>query len=217
MMISLLKKDYMIAKLQILFMIGFVILALPFLGMRMQSGVIGGYVLYFILLFTFVLLLTNTISIAEATNGRALAYLCATPYSRTQLVREKYLFDISLVVIYNILYFAESLFVKQVESMNGYVAGAFILVVIIFRCVYIPIEIKLGYEKAKFASMLAVMVFPFALPMIFNKIDFTKINLDFIEKIPVLVRYGIVYGVMLLVIFISCTVATRIFEKKELN
>ena len=125
MMISLLKKDYMIAKLQILFMIGFVILALPFLGMRMQSGVIGGYVLYFILLFTFVLLLTNTISIAEATNGRALAYLCATPYSRTQLVREKYLFDISLVVIYNILYFAESLFWLDIIDSILYFQFAF--------------------------------------------------------------------------------------------
>ena len=205
-----------LTKSQIAFMLLFSCIAIPVLSGRMDAGGIGDGLIFFMVLFVLVMLLPNTVSMAETADERVTAYLCATPYSRKQMVLSKYIFDICIVVVYFFIYTLESMVFQDVGRVGGLTASVLIAVIFLYRGAYIPLEYKVGYEKAKYIGMASIMLLPFLLPTLLNNIDIEKLDFSVITALPVWLKYVMVYGGILLWLTVSYMLSERIFEKKEL-
>ncbi|MGQ0518315.1 ABC-2 transporter permease, partial [Bacillus sp. D-CC] len=80
------------------------------------------------------------------------------PYSRSQIVKSKYLFIASIFIITYVLYILAAL-ITPIEmnflSINSILIS--FLVIAIFFGVYIPIQYKYGTEKTKYISSCFVL------------------------------------------------------------
>ena len=214
-MISLVRKNFLIAKFQTIFMAIFSVTVFPILYSRMSDSPVSEYILYFLLLVVSVVLINNGISIIETSNEKAVSYLVITPYGRVKYIVSKYIFDISIMIGLTFILIIEKMILSIGRKLDIRIILTLFIIVVIYRCFIIPIEVKYGYEKSKFIGMISVMLFPFALPYIFSNIDMTKLNLTFLEMSNSLL---FVLGVMILVVIMvaSCYVSVKLFKDKEL-
>ncbi|PHU35407.1 ABC-2 transporter permease [Pseudobutyrivibrio ruminis] len=215
-MFALVRKNFIIAKRQLLFMMLFGMITYPILYYRMGAAVLAEYLLVFMILMITILLINNTISLAETTDEKALAYICITPYGRKNVVISKYIFDLIMCLYTVILLLLEKELMHIGEKFHPNIICLFIVIAIICRCVLIPIEIKFGYEKAKYFSMIAVMVFPFVLPMLINSVQPKNI----IKIVDSICNSYTMFAMLVLIgcvsVGVSLYLSISIFKKKEL-
>ena len=109
MVLSLLKKDFLIVKKYVLIMFFFIILIPPVMRWRTPefTGILG-----FILSVIFsVFMLLQYVSLKEYQFPKAATLLCATPFSRKAMVLSKYIFCMAIYVICCIVYEVETLLI----------------------------------------------------------------------------------------------------------
>jgi len=212
MLLHLVKKDILLIKkyLPVIMLIPF---AIPVMIMIQVSQLLGLSAFVMSVIFT-VFMLYQYVLMAEMKYPKAEALLCATPYSRSTLVKARYVFLLSSFAYCGAAYNILALLFAKIEYLTSSSYLIALLISVILFGVYTPIQYKLGIEKTKYFFMIVMMGTPFLLTLL------TKVNikLDFtgLSAMPILVQYLIPIVAIIAILFISMNVSIKIYSKKEL-
>lgn len=212
MLLHLVKKDFLLVKKYLP-----LIMVLPFIMpviIMVQVSQLLGLIAFMVSVIFAVFMLYQYVVMAEMKYPKAEALLCATPYSRSTLVKSRYAFLLLVFayccVAYNIL----ALIFAKIEFITPASYLITLLISVILFGVYAPVQYKLGFEKTKYFFMIVIMGTPFVIPFLMNaniKLDFTRLS-----TLPVFVQYLIPIVAIIAIFFISMNVSIKIYSKKEL-
>lgn len=214
-MFNLLKKDFIIIKDFWLFLIIFSILGPIFINYQTR-GFDSSFISFIITILFLEFILYGSVSRLEEKNKGSIL-LTTMPYSRSDVVKSKYLFIGSIFIITYVLYILAAL-ITPIEmnflSINSILIS--FLVISIFFGVYIPIQYKYGTEKTKYISSCFVLISPLSLPAIVKWIQSKHIHLNIINRVPNMVKYIILIILSLAILVISIKISINIYSKKDL-
>jgi ABC-2 type transport system permease protein len=211
MILHLIKKDFLLAKRYILFIMGIIILVPVFIALRAPE--IMGAGAFFLTVMYAELMLGQQISMTELKYPKAEALLCSSPYSRSSIVMAKYIFFLLIFAGCCILYGIISLTVPQMDLSVGAVMTALSVNAVIYG-IYTPFQYKLGIEKTKFVFMAILMAVSFGAPLIIILI--AKIDLSPLAGIPVAGLWAAMAFASAAVLAVSAWVSVRAYAKREL-
>lgn len=187
--------------------------AIPVMMMIQASQFLGLSAFIMSVVFT-VFMLYQYVLMAEMKYPKAEALLCATPYSRSTLVKARYVFLLLSFAYCGVAYNVLSLFFPKIKFLTSYNYLSALLISVILFGIYTPIQYKLGFEKTKYFFIVLIMGTPFLLTLL------TKINikLDFTElsAMPMFAQYLILIVAIIAILFISINISIKIYSKKEL-
>ena len=151
---------------------------------------------------------------AEMKYPKAEALLCATPYSRSTLVKARYAFLLLPFAYCWVAYNVLALISAKVEYLTPFNCLITLLISVIIFGVYTPIQYKLGFEKTKYFFMIVIMGSPFLLTLLI-KVNI-KVDITGFSAMPIFVQYLIPIVAIIAILFISMNVSIKIYSKKEL-
>lgn len=175
----------------------------------------------FIDFLVMLIVITNTIEMAEDKNNKVLYLLCASPYTRGEIVLSKYVFDYIIFIIYWMLIGIESLILRSNFLHIGYVGVCAIFIIVsLYRGVMIPFEIKWGYSKTKNIFTFVTFGFIFGIPLLTKVLD-TDIALKFLEKCIFFKMNYLIQCIVMTIFAVLCNVISyaisiNIFKNKDL-
>ena len=211
MVLSLLKKDFLIVKKYVLIMFFFIILIPPVMRWRTPefTGILG-----FILSVIFsVFMLLQYVSLKEYQFPKAATLLCATPFSRKAMVLSKYIFCMAIYVICCIVYEVETLLIPQLGTADIKPFALMFLVTSIFISLYLPVQYKLGYEKVKFAFLVIIMTSPIIVPLLLRM---ENLKLDFLSTTSPYLISGSTVLLGSVFLAVSAFLSMKIYDKADL-
>lgn len=214
MLLHLVKKDILIAKKYVLVITLFLI-AFP-LFVTIIAPQIAGSLSFLYMIFLAQVVLLQAISQEEAKYPKAIALLCASPYPRSTFVKAKYTFFLLVFAYCYIVHTIIMLIANKSNILDLTMALALLLLSTIIYGIYIPIELKFGFIKAKFFFTILIMMFAFG-PIISSNL-LSNITFDFsaLTSIPSSIK-NLALGLMsIIVLGISMAVSIKIYSKKEL-
>ncbi|MCB2306221.1 ABC-2 transporter permease [Clostridium estertheticum] len=218
MLFNLVKKDFLLIKKYFPLLV-----ALPFIvtflimiqasHMTQEPQILG--LIVFVLSVTFtVFMLYQYVLMAEMKYPKAEALLCSTPYSRSILVKARYVFLLLLFAYCCVAYNVLALLFAKIEYLTQFNYIITLLLSVILFGVYTPVQYKLGFEKTKYFFMIVIMGSPFLITLLlkFN----IKLNFTGLSAMTILVQYLISIAAIIAIIFISMNISIKIYSKKEL-
>ena len=214
-MFNLLKKDFMIIKNFWPFLIIFSILGPIFINYQTR-GFDSSFISFIITIIFLEFILYGSVSRLEE-KDKGCILLTTMPYSRSDIVKSKYLFVVSIFIIAYVLYILAALIMPiemSLLSINS-ILISFLVISICFG-IYIPIQYKYGTEKTKYISSCLVLISPLSLPSIVKWIQSENIDLDIINRVPDVVKYIIIVFLSLSILTLSTKVSVNIYSKKDL-
>lgn len=221
MMVSLIKKDFLLAKKAIVRALVISLIIIPFLIVNdgdnsFQNTRFGIFIfLYFVILMMVTWL--SQVAVEEEKNPHAAALLCAAPYSRKNFVIAKYLCYLILFAGCAILY---SIIPALYQGLNFLNVTEFLLVFLVGTVsygLYTTVAIKDGIAKARYVIsviLLLMVLVPFGISSIFHH-DLTSV-MQFISNQSRAVFPVILGCVSACLFFIFMFASIHCFEKKEL-
>ena len=160
-------------------------------------------------------LICQAISAMEFKYPKAAALLCSTPYSRHQYVKSKYVFVLFVFAYCYIVYSLVTMLIPQAAAPDLVsTLGVFLIVMLIYG-LYLPLELRFGFEKMKFFFMATLLTVSFGIPMLYNAN--IQVDLSWISAIPSIVKCVALAIMSITALAISIAVSTKIFEKKEFS
>jgi ABC-2 type transport system permease protein len=193
------------------------IMVLPFVMpviIMVQVSQLLGLSAFVISVIYAVFMLYQYVVMAEMKYPKAEALLCATPYSRSTIVKARYAFLLLIFayccVAYNIL----ALIFVKIKFLTPASYLITLLISVILFGIYAPVQYKLGFEKTKYFFIIVIMGTPFVIPFLMKaniKLDFTGLS-----ALPMFVQYLIPIVAIIAILFISMNVSIKIYSKKEL-
>lgn len=217
MILHLVKKEFLLVKKYALVM-PLIAIAFPLI-MNSDKGMNFSFIIFLWTALAIQISLTGTLSLAEAKYSKGAALLSAIPYSRSMNVKSKYIFDFMIFTCYCIIYKAVSFFLPDhMMKLDWFSVGIVFLFITLIRGVIIPLEIKLGYQKTKYISMLFVFIIPFILPSLVNKLglDINTFSIDLTDRIPDIIVNITPFLLAFIIMAISLAASIRIYSRKEL-
>ncbi|MCM1990784.1 ABC-2 transporter permease [Oceanirhabdus seepicola] len=215
MLLSLVKKDFILVKKYLLILLIFAVGAPIFITTKINFSS-GGFLEFFITVIFIEYMLFNTVSISED-KYKASALLCSTPYTRNRLVKAKYLFILVIFVCIYIIYTITSFIVPiGIERLNIVTLGRALLIITIFWGIIIPIQYQFGYEKTKYIGFTFIFLSPFVVPIIIHWLQSKNINFQITLPFPQIIQDLIPCLLALLIGFTSMFVSINIYSKKNL-
>lgn len=211
MLFALLKKDFLLAKKLVLFMLVVIAIFPPFLCWQVPefTGVYG----FILAVFFSVFMLLQYDSQKECQFPKAAALLCATPFPREMMVLSKYIFCMVIYVSCCIVYGIETLLIPGLGTFDIKLFVLMFLVTSVFIGIYLPVQYKLGYEKTRFIFGVVYMTSPTTLGLLFK----TKVlNLAFLSVLSPYLVYGSIFLTGLAILAISTYISMRIYDKADL-
>ena len=214
MTLQLVKKDFLIAKKYVLFMMGFTAVIPLFVVVSVPAMTGTGAFIYSVI-FTVIIILQSA-AMEEAKHPKAIALLCAAPYSRKSFVMAKYAcFFILFAYCYAVYCLLGVIFIS-VEFISLSSLLAVLMCGTIIYSVFLPIYFKLGFEKTKFIFQIAIIVFAFGPPLflrLYTNLNFSINVLAYLPAVTINIAMILVSFVTLLV---SMNLSMKIFSRKEL-
>ena len=211
-MFNLVMKDFLIVKKYLLTMI-VIVIGLPLFILWRIPQFVG--TASFLMAFTFsAFMLCQSVALAETKYPKADALLCSTPYSRSSIVISKYIFFIVLFLFAIGIYSALSLVVSQIEMLSIYSIVFIFLITNTMYCIYMPFQVKFGYEKTKYGFMIILFLISFGLPTLHMagvKID-SSLLLDFSP----LLQLMLMSLAIIVILSVSILISIKIYCNKEL-
>lgn len=218
--LHLVKKDYLLVKKQILLMV-LVIIAVPILYLSKLDVVnnsIESAIIVLVVVFVVIMLLPSSVSLVELNSKKGLNFLCIVPYTRTQIVLSKYLFDLCVFgVCFIFLLIVNLIYPSGSVKLSGIVIALTYLLTSIYRGIIIPVEYKYGYEKSKYISTFSIVL----MPILISSISQNSACVKVISKIGRLFNGNglmdiiVVFAIAIVINIVSFTLANRIFKNKE--
>lgn len=154
MLLHLIKKDFLLIKkyLPLLVILPF---AIPIFVMIQVSQLLGLGAFVLSVIFT-VFMLYQYVLMVEMKYPKAEALLCATPYSRSTLVKARYAFLLLMFAYSCVAYYVLALLFSKIEYLTPASYLIAMLISVILFGVYTPIQYKLGFEKTKYFFTLVI-------------------------------------------------------------
>lgn len=212
MLFHLVKKDILLVK-KYLIVTMLVVLGFPLLVMAQVPQFLGFNAFLIISIFS-QLLLYQYVSMTEMKSPKATALLCASPYPREMLVKARYVFLLLMFAFCTIAYNLVAALITDIRFLTGLELLWALVISTILISIYAPIQYKFGFEKTRYVLTITAISTPFILPPLL-KADI-GLNLSGWSSLPLSIKYLILTGVVVVVLFISITLSARIYLKKDL-
>lgn len=210
------KKDFLLVKKYVPFMFLVSIIIPLFICSRLGEhfGNLTGYIAFSMQVVFTQILLDNSVSLVEVKNRKAQSLLCATPYTRSLLVAEKYVFNLILFAYCTTVYIVLTLVLPSMMGQLSIkiIGFVFLLVTIIFS-LKIPLEYKFGYDKIKYIFFGIMISLPYIFPFIVNKLS---MNSDILNQSSSLFQGISLFVLALFIGVISFVTAKKIYYGKDL-
>ncbi|WP_144027893.1 ABC-2 transporter permease [Paenibacillus sp. 32352] len=216
MLLNLVKKDSLLVKKYMILMFVAAIILPVFIKMKMEFLASGGFLAFFISTLYILFLTFSSVSMSEFKH-KGSALLCATPYGRAAIIQSKYLFLLLLFIGCSILYTVTSWLVPQQMGMLSLseFAYCFLILTVVFS-IMVPVQYRLGFEKARYMFSISIFVVPFIVPVLLKYMQANDISFHWTLPVPAIVQ-GLLPIVLALAIgMISMTATIRIYEKQNL-
>lgn len=214
MLISLVKKDFLLIKKDLLILFAFAIGAPIFISSNSAANV--GIFSFFLPVIIIEYILTGTIWKKEYKYKGAVLF-CTTPYTRKTLVKSEYLF-VFIIFICNYIIYALIAFITPFNipklSISG--VGIVLLIVAIFFNISIPVLYKFGYVKLSYILPMIVVIIPFGGPYIIKFLQANNVNFNYIMSLPKIFQNLGPYVITLIITLISMMISINIYSKKDL-
>lgn len=214
MLLSLVKKDFLLVKKYLLPFIIFAIGAPIFINVNSTVNI--GILSFFMTAIVFEYVLNSMIwQLEDKYKGSVL--LCATPYTRKALVEAKYLF-VFVIFICNCIIYAVTAFIVPVNmtKINISEIGISLLIVAIFFDITIPALYKFGFIKLRNILFIIVFIIPITGGYIAKCLQSNNINFQYITSLPKIVQNLGPYVLTLIITLISMTLSIHIYSRKDL-
>lgn len=211
MLFALLKKDFLIVKKYVLLMAVVAAFIPPFMRWRVPefTGTFG-----FILSVIFsVFMLLQYISIKEYQYPKAATLLCATPFSRKEIVLSKYIFCVIIYIICCVLYSIETFVIPGLGVLDIKLFAAMFFAISVFIGIYLPVQYKLGFDKAKYIFAVIIITSPMFLPLLMRTVG-PHFGLFFAVPPYLFYTGAVLTGFAFLTV--SAFLSTKIYEKADL-
>lgn len=210
-------KDLRLIKNQRNFLITLALMFLVLIVTGVDASFFMGYVPFLLLIVTM-----STITYDEQDNS--MGFLMALPVSRQTYVLEKYLLSASFGVGGFAVTFVIFLITEKAEG-SSMTSGDYLLVfmgflvfVILFLSLMIPIQLKFGSEKGRMV-LFAIFFGIIGLVYLVNKVltvDFTQTAFyQTITQLPMGILMAIALVLFVIFVFISAKISLGVMKKKE--
>ena len=210
-------KDLRLMKNQRNFLITLALMFLVLIVTGVDASFFMGYVPFLLLIVTM-----STITYDEQDNS--MGFLMALPISRQTYVLEKYLLSASFGVGGFAVTFVIFLITEKAEG-SSMTSGDYLLVfmgflvfVILFLSLMIPIQLKFGSEKGRMV-LFAIFFGIIGLVYLVNKVltvDFTQTAFyQTITQLPMGILMAIALVLFVIFVFISAKISLGVMKKKE--
>lgn len=210
-------KDLRLMKNQRNFLITLALMFLVLIVTGVDASFFMGYVPFLLLIVTM-----STITYDEQDNS--MGFLMALPVSRQTYVLEKYLLSASFGVGGFAVTFVIFLITEKAEG-SSMTSGDYLLVfmgflvfVILFLSLMIPIQLKFGSEKGRMV-LFAIFFGIIGLIYLVNKVltvDFTQTAFyQTITQLPMGILMAIALVLFVIFVFISAKISLGVMKKKE--
>ncbi|WP_100488340.1 ABC-2 transporter permease [Sporolactobacillus pectinivorans] len=215
MLLPLVKKDFILIKKYLAFLVLFAAIAPVYMSQSLAPGS-DHSILFFLVVFVLEYVLFFQIARYEV-QYRGSAYLCATPYTRNAYVEAKYLFILLVFIGVTLIQIVTSLFVPSMaEGITLQSLGITLLILSLSFGIIIPALFKFGYDKLKFVLYFMIILTPFLLTPLVRWYQSSGISLSVPLPIPQTIRTFLLYFIALLICFVSMFISIKIYEKKDL-
>lgn len=214
MLLQLVKKDFLIVKKYILFMMLLAVAVPLFLAWRLPE--IAGVISFIYTVVFTEIIICQAVSAEESKYPKAAALLCSVPYKRSAIVQAKYVFFLLLFAYCWIVYTLMALFVPGVGAIDSTVVLSVLMVGMIAYGIYLPLYFKYGAEKTRFFFMVCIFIAAFGTPLIYNCLADLQIDFSLLATIPASVLKLIIVILFAAALGISMAASIRIYSKKEL-
>ncbi|MEQ2528436.1 ABC-2 transporter permease [Bacillaceae bacterium CLA-AA-H227] len=215
MLFHLVKKDFILAKKYLLFMLIFAVIGPIFIYSKLGFDN-GSFTSFLITVLFTEYILFNMVSMQED-KYRGSALLCTTPHTRNGVIKAKYLFILVIFIGCFLLFnLAVAIgFFTGLARLNIYSIGIALLIISVFFGILIPIQTKFGYEKTKYIFFILFLT-PFILPTIIEWYQSMNFNINFQLPLPQTVMVWVPFVISIFIILISMIISIQIFSKKNL-
>ena len=214
MLMQLVRKDFLIVKKYVFFMMLLAVGVPLFVAWRLPeiTGVIS---FIYTVVFT-ELIICQGVSQEESKFPKAAALLCSVPYKRSAIVKAKYVFFLLLYAYCWAVYTVMALLVPGIGTIDLTVVLSVLLVGMIVYGIYLPLYFKYGVEKTKFFFMICIFAIAFGMPLFYNYLTGLQIDFSILASIPVAVVNLMIVILFAVALGVSMTISIRIYSKKEL-
>ncbi len=201
MLFHLVKKDLILAKKYILFMLVFAVVGPIFIYTKLGFSN-GSFVSFLITLLFIEYILFNTISLQED-KYKGLALLCTTPHKRKGVIIAKYLLLLVIFIVSFLLYnLAAAIGASSgLTGLDAFSVGIALLVISIFFGILIPVQTKFGYEKTKYIFFIIIFLTPFMMPSVIEWYQSSNFSLSLTLQLPNAVKLWVPFIMSLLIGF----------------
>lgn len=216
MLFHLVKKDFILAKKYLLFMLVFAVIGPMFIYSKLGFDN-GSFTSFLITVLFTEYILFNMVSMQED-KYRGSALLCTTPHTRNGVIKAKYLF-VLVIFIGCFLLFNLAVAIGSstgLARLNINSIGIALLIISVFFGILIPIQTKFGYEKTKYIFFILIFLTPFILPTIIEWYQSMNFNINFQLPLPQTVMVWVPFVISIFIILISMIISIQIFSKKNL-
>lgn len=215
MLINLVKKDLILVKKYLLFLVAFTAAAPVYLASKMRVED-SGSILFFVIALMLEYVLFSQISKIES-DSKGAALICATPYTRSAFVKAKYLFLLVAFIGIIIIQIITSFFFQAIMGrLTIYTIGVTFLVLSISFGILIPVQFKFGYDKTRFIFFFIIFFVPFVSPSMIRWFQ----SRHFAFTVPFSLSpnmQGALFSLIALIIgFVSMAITLKIYAKKDL-
>lgn len=216
MLLHLVKKDLILAKKYLLFMLVFAVIGPIFIYSRLGFDN-GSFTSFLITVLFTEYILFNMVSFQED-KYKGAALLCTTPHTRNGVIKAKYLFVLVIFIgcflLFNLAVVIGPSTGLTKLSINN--VGIILLIITVFFGILIPVQTKFGFEKTKYIFFIIIFLTPFILPYIIQWYQSFGININFELPIPQYLKAWIPFVIAILIGFFSIIISIQIFSKKNL-
>jgi ABC-2 type transport system permease protein len=214
MILHLVKKDFLLVKKYICFMMLLAVAVPLFVAWRVPT--MGGVISFIYTVVFTELIICQSISVEESKYPKAAALLCSAPYPRSTFVKAKYVFFLLLFAYCYVVYALMALVVPNIDAIDLTIVLSVLLFGVILYGVYLPLYFKHGAEKTKFFFMICIFAISFGSPMFYQYFANTNINFSMLTSTPALTKNTVLALAIIIALGISQGVPVRIFSKKDL-
>lgn len=201
-MAALIKKDFMLLKKYVLFII-VIVFALP-AALAAKSNEVN--MVRSTLAFAFEViysefLICRYLAMKEYQYPKTASFLCTLPYTRNMQVGSKYLIYFIVFAFCCTAYWIDTLFVPNLIRLSSDLVIPVLFAVSILYSIYMPVQYKFGYDKSK---------------LIFMFLFIAKANTTMIMEVLSNITIPVMLILTLAALALSVMVSAKIFNGKEL-
>ena len=207
-MATLIKKDFMLLKKYVLFII-VIVFALPaaFASKSNEVNIVQSTLAFAFEVIYSEFLICRYLAMKEYQYPKTASFLCTLPYTRNMQVASKYLIYFIVFVFCCAAYWIDTLFVPNLIKLSSELVIPVLFAASILYSVYMPVQYQFGYDKSKLIFMFLLIAFPLLI---------ANANTIMIMEILSKITFPIMLISALAALALSVMASVKIFNGKEL-